>query len=343
MDIARLDPARHSQWNAFVQASPRASFYHLAEWQSVNTRCFGHRTCHLAALDGDRIVGVFPIVQLKSVLFGNIACSMPFVNFGGPCGETDDVEAALLDAAAELAAEWRVDYLEIRSLRHLGDRLPSSEHKVSMTVDLDANSDTLWDAFKTGQRQEIRRGYKNGFSAKFGSVERLDDFYTILSESWRDLGTPIYRKDYLRSVIETFPATTRICVVYAADGRPAAGALIGHHRDTVEGMWLGTRSQFRRQLVGYVLYWELIKDACERGFTRFHLGRSTAESGGEQFKKKWNAHPTQLYWHYLLGKHREIPQLNITNKKFRLAMAAWRKLPVGVTQHVGPMIARSIP
>jgi FemAB-related protein (PEP-CTERM system-associated) len=342
MNIIRCDPSHDSAWNAFVQNSPVCSFYHRAEWREINERAFGHRTCYLAASEGGRILGVFPLVQLKSVLFGNIACSLPFVNYGGPVGECEDIERALLDAGAAVAEEWKVDYLEIRSRRHLGDKYPSSEHKVSMTVDLHENAETLWNTAGI-PRQDIRRGYKNGFTASFGGADLLDDFYDVLSQSWRDLGTPIYQIEYLRMVLRTFPSEARICVVRAADRTPAAAAFIGHHRDVVEGMWLGTREQFRRQSVGYVLYWELIKDACERQYKRFHLGRSTAQSGGEQFKKKWKAYPTQLYWHYLLRTRTEIPQLNVTNSRYKLAIAAWRKLPVRVTQQIGPRIARSIP
>jgi FemAB-related protein (PEP-CTERM system-associated) len=345
IQIIRCDRTHADAWNAFVSASPRASFYHRAEWRDINERCFGHRTAYLAAMDGRRIAGVFPLVQLKSVLFGNLACSMPFVNYGGPAGESDAIEAALLEAARGVAEEWRVDYVEIRSQRHLGEHYPSSEHKVSMTVALDPNPDNIWNSYKAkvGPRQDIRKGYNNGFTAKFGGIDLLAPFYEVLSESWRDLGTPIYRKAYLEAVLASFPRETRICVVSAADGTPAAAALCGHHRDVVEGMWLGTRNQFRKGMVGYVLYWELIKDACERGYSRFHLGRSTVQSGGEQFKKKWNAEAVQLYWQYMLCRREEIPALNVQNPKYRLAIKAWRNLPVPVTQMIGPLIARSIP
>lgn len=343
MHIVRCDSSHDLLWNRFVASSPRASFYHRAEWRGVNERCFGHRTCYLAAIESQQVIGVFPLIRLKSLLFGNIACSLPFVNYGGPAASGVAVEEALLAAAEAAANEWRVDYLEIRSRHQLPARYPSSAHKVSMTIDLEADSERLWAGFKTGQRQEIRRAYKNGFAAQFGGAELLDDFYAVLSESWRDLGTPIYSRDYLAGVLHAFPDSTRVCVIYASDRTPAAGALIGHHNDTVEGMWLGMRDRFRKQLVGYVLYWELVKDACQSGYRHFHLGRSTYDSGGEQFKKKWNAHSTPLHWHYVLRNRTAIPQLNVTNSKFRLAIAAWRRLPVPVTQQIGPMIARSIP
>ena len=345
MTIIRCNASHDAMWNAFVDTCPRASFYHRAEWRDINEQCFGHRTAYIAAVEDGRFVGIFPLVQLKSVLFGNLACSLPFVNYGGPAGETDEIEQALLEAGADVATDWGVEYLEIRSQRHLGERFPASDHKVSMTVELNRDSDVVWNSYKAkvGPRQDIRKGYNNGFTARFGGLELLDPFYAVLSESWRDMGTPIYRKEYLRRVLATFPKETRICVVSAADGTPAAAALCGHHRDVVEGMWLGMRAEFRKQMVGYVLYWELIKDACQGGFSRFHLGRSTAESGGAQFKKKWNAEAVQLYWQYILRTRDEIPALNVSNPRYQLAIKTWRKLPVPVTQVLGPFIARSIP
>lgn len=342
MQILRLDDSSRERWNAYVRRAPQASFYHRAEWQTINRVSFGHTSAYLAAERDEEIVGVFPLVQLKSPVFGNIACSMPFVNYGGPCADDAGVEAALLAAAAAVTREWGSSYLEIRSRRNLGDTYPWSDHKVSLTIELAADSDQVFNALNRNHRAEIRRAYKHGFVTKFGP-ELLDDFYDVLSESWRDLGTPIYGFDYLRSILRTFGDDTRLCVVYDARGVPAAGAMDGLHNGIVEGMWLGMRSDYRKQLVGYVLYWELIKDACERGFRCFHLGRSSKDSGAESFKKKWNARTDQLYWHYMLHHRADLPSLDPSNPKYQLAIKVWRSLPVSVTQIIGPLVSRSIP
>jgi FemAB-related protein (PEP-CTERM system-associated) len=342
MQIVDCDESRGDAWNGFVRRHPEASFYHRFEWRGINRRCFGHQSAFLAAMENGQVVGVFPIVQLKSRLFGNIACSMPFVNYGGPCADRDDIEAALLAEAERVAGRWQSDYLEIRSRRDLGPKYPGSDHKVSMTVALDPDAEKLWNAFKTGHRQDIRKGMKNGFTARFGGAELLDDFYALLSESWRDLGTPIYAKSYFADILRTFAGDVRLCVIYR-EQEAVATAFDGLHRDTVEGMWLAQKMALRNQNVGYVLYWELIKQACEHGYLHFHLGRSTAHSGGETFKKKWNAELRQLHWQYILRSAPTVPGLNPNNPKYRLAIEAWRRLPIGVTQRVGPAIARSIP
>ena len=341
MKIVNCDDSHSAAWNAYVEGSQRASLYHRYEWRHVNARSFGHRSAYLAAVDEDRIVGVLPVVRVKSQLFGNIACSLPFVNFGGPCGDSDAIERALVAAAGPVVDAWGVDYMEIRTRRPV-EGLPTSEHKVSMTLDLQPEPDVLFKAFTSAHRQDIRGGYKKGLTVKIGGHELLDDFYAVLSESWRDMGTPIYSRRYLEMVATTFPDLARISVVYAG-AEPAAAAFDMLAGDTAEGLWLGSRGRFRRQHAGYVLYWELIKNACERGLKRFHLGRSTVQSGGEVFKKKWNAYAVPLYWQYLLRTRRDIPQLNVMNPKYQLAIKAWQKLPVPVTQVIGPLIARSIP
>jgi len=342
MEIVRCDDTYRVAWDEFVSTHGQGSFYHRYAWREINAACFGHASSYLAAVEGTTIVGVLPIVRIKSRFFGKIACSLPFVNFGGICADADAVEAALLREASTVADEWAVDYLEIRSRRSLSGGLPQSDHKVSLSIDLDADSDKLWAAFKTGHRQEIRRAYKNGFEVRIGGAELLDDFYTVLSESWRDLGTPLYPKRYFAAIVRAFPDHVRLAVAYVGT-EPAAAAFDGFSNGTIEGMWLGARARYRARGVNYVLYWELVKDACQRGFRRFHLGRSSVDSGSETFKKKWNAVANQLYWGYLLRTRQEIPQLNVTNPKYQLAIRAWQKLPIPITRFVGPLVARSIP
>ena len=156
------------------------------------------------------------------------------------------------------------------------------------------------------------------------------------------MGTPIFSIVYLDAVAAAFRDVIRVYVVYSGD-EPAAAAFVLFDGDTVEGLWLGSRGKFRREYAGYVLYWDLIKDACELGFKKYHLGRSTVQSGGEQFKKKWNAHATQLYWQFILRNRTEVPQLNVQNPKYQFAIKMWQRLPLGVAEAIGPYISRNIP
>jgi len=340
--VLHCDHSHQALWDQFVRSHHGTSFYHLFGWKKINEDNFGHKTFYLAAMREQRIVGIFPLVFINSLLFGKILSSMPFVNYGGICAEDAEAEGALIEEAKKITQTYGIRYLEIRSIRKLEFSLPTSEHKISMTLSLDSDPDTLWNGFKSKHRTNIRRVYKEGISVKQGGVELLNDFYQILSESWKSLGTPIYRKSYFHNLFDVFGDAVGIFVT-ELHGKPIAVAFNGYFKDTVEGMWAGSLQEHRHLQPNYVLYWEMMKDSCEKGFLHYHLGRSTAGSGAEEFKKKWNAIPQQLYWQYYLHKSEQIPQLNVGNPKFQLAIKAWQKLPTPVTQWIGPLVSKYIP
>lgn len=299
-------------------------------------------TYYLAAMEEGKPLGVLPLVYINSCLFGKILCSMPFVNFGGVCAAEPMAESMLLDEAKSLVEKEGLGYLELRNTKKLAEDLPTSEHKVSMVLDLDPDPNVIWNSFKSKQRTDIRRAWKNDLQVVSGGEEMLDLFFPVIAASWRSLGTPIYKKEYFRIILQTFPDKTRIFVVIHKN-IPIAAAFNGYYQGTVEGIWLGILPQFRNLHPNNALYWEMIKHACENNCKSFHFGRSSVDSGGEFFKRKWNAKEKQLYWQYSLGTLEAVPQLNVNNPRYSLPRKVWKKLPLRITNWLGPAISRSIP
>ncbi|MCW9014628.1 MAG: FemAB family PEP-CTERM system-associated protein [Gammaproteobacteria bacterium] len=329
-------------WDQYLIKHSQSNFYQRYSWKGINERNFEHDCYYIGAEQDNQLVGLLPIVFVKSRLFGKILSSMPFVNFGGLCANSEYISKLILDEAKDLVKKCDADYLEIRSLYPLTEALPTSLNKISMSLDLDPDPDVIWAAFKSKHRTNIRRVYKEGVHVKQGAHELLDIFYNLMAESWKYLGTPIYKKSYFLDILNSFPNEVKIFVAYQND-KPIATAFNGYYKDTVEGMWAGALPQYRKIQPNYALYWEMIKDACENGCLQYHLGRSSAEGGAEAFKKKWNAYSKQLHWQYILNKSHDIPQLNVNNPKYQLAINMWTKMPLRFTTIVGPILAKSIP
>ncbi len=342
MKVIQINESYHSKWNDYIVSHPHATFYHRLEWKDVIEKSFGHKTHYLIAIDEGDIVGILPIVHLKSLMFGSIFSSMPYLNFGGICANNVEAEESLLAYAEKIVKRDNGYYLELRHLHKANIDLPSKTHKVSMTLNLDPDPDVLWNNFKSKHRTNIRRSYKNELKIQRGGAELLDTFYEILSVGWRDLGTPIYRKSFFRNIINSFGDSVEIFLVFNRN-QAIATAFNGLFKDTVEGMWTYSLKEHAKLQTNYYLYWEMIKTACEENYNLFHLGRSTSESGAIFFKKKWNAELKQLYWQYILNREKELPELNVDNPKYKRAIDLWKRLPVGLTRAIGPFIAKNIP
>lgn len=331
-----------AEWDAALPGLSGATFYHRFGWNAINEQSFGHRSAYLTTRANGRISGLLPLTLVSSRLFGRILCSMPFVNLGGPCADDPAVARGLLARAQDFAREHAVDYMELRCREPLDCDLPVSRRKVSMVVPLQGDPDRVLGSFSTKHRTNIRRAQKNELTVESGGLELVPVFYRMMEHAWRELGTPFYARDYFDRIVATFPESTRIFVC-RHHGKPIATAFNGYFGDTVEGLWNGGTDEVRSLGANYVLYWEMIRDACLRGFSKFHLGRSTAGSGSEDFKRKWNAERQQLYWYYWRRDGAPMPELNVDNPKYALAIRAWRHLPLAVTRVVGPRVARCIP
>jgi FemAB-related protein (PEP-CTERM system-associated) len=340
--VGPVDAEARAEWDAFVAAN-NGSLYHLYDWKDINEQLLGHRCEYLAARDSEGVMqGILPLVFVESRLFGRILCSMPFMNYGGPVAATPFAAATLAREATARARTFGADYLELRCPAALDTAMPVSLRKVSMTVPLLPDPEALFNSFSQKHRKNIRRAQKNELTVRKGGIELLDDFFHVLELSWRSLGTPMYSRDYFERLLTTFPRNTSVFVCLHR-GAPIAVALTGHFNGVVEGMWAGGRQELRHLDANYVLYWEMLRDACQSGHKLFHLGRSTSQSGAEQFKSKWNAETHQLYWYFHRPDGGPMPQLNVDNPKYRLAISAWRKMPLWATRLVGPHIARLIP
>jgi serine/alanine adding enzyme len=330
-------------WDAYVHSNPSAANYHRYGWRNVIENSFGHQCHYLAAKDGaGGIVGILPLVFMKSRLFGRFLVSLPFFNYGGLLCDTQEIGDALLAEAGALRKELGAEHVELRHTIPWPSDLPAKQHKVCMALELAGDAEAQWKGFNAKLRNQVRKAEKSGCSATTGGQELLSDFYTVFVRNMRDLGTPVYAQKFFAEVLAAFPGDSRIIAVHLA-GKPVAGGLITWFRDTVEIPWASSIRDYNPLCPNNLLYWTALQYAFEIGCTRFDFGRSTPGEGTCRFKEQWGAKPIQLSWQYVLPEGALLPELNNKNPKFEMAIRLWQKLPLQVTKVLGPHIVKCIP
>jgi FemAB-related protein (PEP-CTERM system-associated) len=330
-------------WNAYVDSHQEATNYHRYGWRDVVEKSFGHPCHYLAAKDNrGAVVGVLPLVFMKSMLFGSFLVSLPFFNYGGMLCDSREIGGALLVEAAKLRKELGAEHVELRHISQWSDEMPSKRHKVTMMLELADDADTQWKGFNAKLRNQVRKAEKSGLTAKVGGSELLEDFYTVFVRNMRDLGTPVYSRKLFAEVLNAFPHHTRIIAVYL-EGEPVAAGLITWFRGIVEIPWASSIRDYNPLCPNNLLYWTALQHAMSIGSKSFDFGRSTPGEGTYRFKEQWGAKPVQLNWQYLLPDGASLPELNNKNPKFEMAIKVWQKLPLPITRILGPQIVRNIP
>ena len=331
------------RWDEFVNSHPAASCYHLASWATVFNKAFGHDTRYLAAETNGEIVGILPLVVFKSRFLRRFSVSLPFVNYGGVVADTPEVERALVDAAIDETRAMGGEYLELRHTRQLFPSFPSKQHKVAMILPLAENQEKQWSALDRKIRNQVRKAEKSELRVTQGGVELVEPFYDVFAHNMRDLGTPVYPRQWFQQILATFPDNARAFCVWHGD-QPIAASYVFWHGDTMEVPSASALRSFNPMCPNTLLYWEMLKFAAARGLRNFDFGRSTPGAGTYDFKRQWGAQPHGLTWEYWLASgDDELPDMSPQNPRVQWAIELWRHLPVPVTRAVGPLVVRNIP
>jgi FemAB-related protein (PEP-CTERM system-associated) len=329
------------RWDEFVACCPQATFFHRAGWQRVITQSLGHTPFYLYAEQQGEIVGILPLFEVKSRVFGHALVSTPFCVYGGVATDNVAARQALLEHAQTLAEQLQVDYLELRHRSPQTEGWPSKSKHAAFRRQLDPEPEQNMLAMKRKQRAVVRQGIKNQHRAELDSVDnpQFDNFYRIYSTSLRNLGTPAFSKQFFKALITEFGADCEIVSIY--QGTEARSSLMSFYfRDEVLPYYGGGMPESRELKSMDFMYWDQICRALKRGISTYDFGRSKNDSGPYNYKRHWGFEPEPLCYEYHLVKAGSVPDISPNNPKYRYFIQAWQKLPLRVSQIVGPYLSK---
>jgi FemAB-related protein (PEP-CTERM system-associated) len=324
-------------WDAYVLSRPGSSFGQRTAWRSVTVRGYGVTPRYTWALRDGRVCGVLPLFEKK----GGLGAATWFSPPGGLLADDEETARALIDQASPAVAQRGLAYLELRDQRQAWPGLVTVEENCTMILDLAADPDAQWSALGSKLRNVVKKGQRAAFRVAIGR-EGVDDFYAVLSENMRDLGTPLLGPSYFHGVLEEMGEAARLVLLY--DGAtPVGGMFLIEHGDTVHLPWSSSRRRYHAQSANSVMHWEALKDCAARGFAHFDFGRSQWQSSTFAFKEQWGATPRPLYYQYVLGRAKAAPHIADQKGAFALAVRAWQRLPLSWARALGPLARRRFP
>ena len=343
MEIKRLsvtDTGTAARWDAFVLACPEATFFHRAGWQKVLGDVYRHATWFLYAEDQGRIVGVLPLAQVKSLLFGHSLVGLPFTVYGGVAANDPQAVSALEAEAQRIAKQLGAAHLELRNVKRRHQDWPLQDLYVTFRKEILPLEQANMLAIPRKQRAMVRKGIKNNLRSEIDPG--VDRFFAMFADNVHRHGTPAMPKRWFQALRDVFGDSCEVLTVVTEAGRPVSSVLSFYFRDEVLPYYAGDDEAARDLAANDFKYWELMRRACARGLKVFDYGRSKQGTGPYAFKMNWGFEPTPLAYEYCLYKRDSVPQNNPNNAKYKLLIATWRRMPVGLANWLGPLVVRNL-
>jgi FemAB-related protein (PEP-CTERM system-associated) len=338
------DPIERARIGAFVHDHAEGSPFHLPAWSVAVARACGHRNHYLLAEGGNgQLIGVMPLTEIHSPLFGRALVSSAFGVGGGILADNARAASQLAEAAWVLAGQLSCPVMEVR-----GGPLPSPEwsvdttHYLGFVRDLAADDAAELLAIPRKQRAEVRKALETPLELHVGTDDAaVAEHYAIYAESVRNLGTPVFPKALFSEVLKEFGNSADVLIVRSS-GIAVASVLSLYWKGTVYPYWGGGTAAARRLRANDRMYFELMRHARERGCKRFDFGRSKTGTGPAAFKKNWGFEPRPLTYYERVADGAKPRDASPANPKYSLQVALWSKLPLAVANRVGPWIAKGL-
>lgn len=310
------------------------------EWAEVVAGAYGLERREILA-DGFRA----EVFRCRGHLRSSGFSSAPYLTDGGvQVGDRFSPESAAA-AAAHCLEETGAQHVLLRARRPLftpvADRLIVDPSFETYVLPLDIGTERIWKERIHGKtRNQIRKGQRQKLEVRIGHLDLLDSFFAVITEAWRDLGTPSHARDYFRRILTVFGDQRAAVVAVFHGSRPISTALLLVCGATLHHPYAATLRAFNDLSANNVLYWSIIEYGCRRGCATFDLGRSRVDQGTRRYKLSWGAEPVPLFYSYFLRPGAHVPDLQ--SPLFQFATAVWQRMPLAATRRLGPHLIRSI-
>ncbi|AFT96196.1 hypothetical protein AMBAS45_13665 [Alteromonas macleodii str. 'Balearic Sea AD45'] len=333
------------EWNSYAAAHNDASAYHHYAWIQAIKNAYKHENASVLARDTatNKLVGIFPAVELQIPLLGKSLCSLPYCDIGHGLAENQEIYDAMLSHIQRSISEEKKPKFEVRAAdTKTTDSDLLKNKKVRMLLDLPSSSEALMASFKSKLRSQIKKAEKNGLTVSLGIEDHhILHFYDVYSKNMRDLGSPVHSIKWFREIVAAYQEQCLISVVYEND-EPIGGGLIIKSGSEASIPWASTLRERNKLAPNMLLYWSLLAHCADNDVTRFDFGRSTFNEGTYKFKKQWGAKPQLLNWHTFNATSTVTSEKESNagspNKLRTIAEHIWRKLPLRITIAIGAAV-----
>lgn len=347
--IARLadlgEPEECARLERYVAQHSDGTPFHRPAWILAVARGTGNKPLALVAERAGELIGLLPLTEVHSPIFGRLLASSGFAVGGGILADNARAAETLLAAVEELARRLACPTIElrggpvpqerpgwmIRDTTHCGFRAPMQK---------DDEAQLRW--ITKRQRAEVRKGIAQNFIVETGSSDRdREAHFAAYSESMRNLGTPMFPRALFAAVLDAFGDDADIMTI-RHEGRPVSSVLSLYHRGTVMPFWGGGIREARVLRSNEFMYYALMCHARRRGCTVFDFGRSKTGSGPYNFKRNWGFTPEPLAYGIWTAPGSKARNADPASGKHSRQIAVWQRLPLALANRLGPWIARGL-
>jgi len=345
-ELEIINPLNYPGWDELVLSTKNYSFSHSSNWARVLHESYGYKPLYFAMIDTGRILALISCMEIKSILTGKRAVSLPFTDYCEPIieqGFSDETFHPLLNKLVAYGKKASWNSIELRCQISLSQQVSPSYTCYGHTLDVSKKEDETFSALRDSTRRNIRKAIKDGVKVGiFNSLDSVREFYRLNCLTRRDHGLPPQPFRFFEKVYEHVLSKDKGFVALSSyEDTYIAGAIYFHFGENAIYKYGASDRNYQHLRANNLVMWEAIKWYSQNGYKSFCFGRTEPENDGLlQFKRGWGAQERSVpYYKYDIKRERfvsEASRLSGGRKKI------FHRMPIPLLRIAGSVLYRHI-
>jgi hypothetical protein len=341
MDLRIINPIEFEGWDNMIAPLPGSSFFHTAAWAKVLSESYNYKPTYFTLFCDDKIVGLLPLMEVKSVLTGKRGVSLPFTDYCQPIAQNENQFQNMLHAATDFGRKHYWKYLEIRGGEDFFPNNESSEYFYGHVLDLTAGPQKIYSNLRDSTRRNIKKAQKEAVSTTIStSVQSMKEFYRLNAMTRKEHGLPPQPYSFFQHSYRDIISKKMGFIVAASYNNIAIAANVYFcfGKEVIYKYGASDKS-YQNLRTNNLVMWEAIKTSCERGYEKFCFGRTEPDNKGlMQFKSGWGSEEYLIkYYKHDLMKNVFINETSIISPFYKKIFS---NLPLPVLSALGRVLYR---
>lgn len=342
LQVEIVDPRSYEGWDNLVLSLNDYSFFHSAAWARVLCDTYGYTPRYFLFKYGDRVKGLIPVMDIKSILTGRRGVSLPFSDFCNPmldgCAPSQNMFEQMISYGKKFG--WK--RVEFRGAERLLTGVRPHISYLCHTLSLLPDEEKIFLTLKDNTRRNIKKAMREkGLEVRIlESHDSIREFYRLNCMTRKQHGLPPQPYSFFEKVYNHVISKNLGFIVVAYFQKKAIAAnMYFHFRDKAIFKYGASDRIYQSLRAGNLVMWEAIKRCKENGYHELHFGRTESQNQGlRKFKIGWGTKEYTInYFKYDLVKNSFLKEdsnpLELFNKIFK-------KTPVPILQAVGASLYR---
>jgi CelD/BcsL family acetyltransferase involved in cellulose biosynthesis len=337
-----IDPPTPQAWSSLLALFPAATPFHSPAW--INALVAAYKFKPLLLVFGPEASprALLPLMEVKSLLGGTRAISLPFTDSCGflvRASERREMESALT-AAISSSNTRRWDSIELRGCQLSG--ATPSEQFLAHDLDLAVGEATLWKKCSSANQRNITNARKAGVTVrKDNSEAALKLFYRLQCRTRRKHGLPPQPFRFFQAIHEHGLAKDAGSLFLAEHGgRAVAAGLFLHFGTQVVYKYGASDERFLGLRANNLLMWTAIAEYAKAGFQNLSFGRTELFNDGlRRYKMAFGSRECPLPYHCFNYRMNSFIQVR-AGALLRFVRPVLRRLPLAAGRLAGSLLYR---